>query len=246
MGTCFVIQPFDRGPFDKRFDEVVAPALQDAGLVPYRVDRDPMVSIPVNDIESGIRGSELCLADITTDNPNVWFELGFAIAEAKEVVLIRSQERTTRLPFDVQHRAIIQYKTQTPADLQQLRAQITQRATAMRQKMQELRKVPQLLPAEVVDGLSEPEIAALVSVTQNSMITSEVVDGRRVGDDMSRAGFTSLAIGLALKVLSDKGIVHHWESKDKWGNTSSQYSVAPKGAQWLLANQSNLDLRSKE
>ena len=74
MGTCFAIQPFDRGgQFDKRFEDVIAPAIIATGLEPYRVDRDPSVSIPIEDIESGIRTADICIAEITTDNPNVWF-----------------------------------------------------------------------------------------------------------------------------------------------------------------------------
>ena len=71
MAKCFVIQPFDSGIFDKRYDDVFAPAIQDAGLEPYRVDRDPSVSIPIDDIESGIQNSELCLAEITTVDSNL-------------------------------------------------------------------------------------------------------------------------------------------------------------------------------
>lgn len=77
---CFVIQPFDDGKFDKRFKDVFSPAILDAQLEPYRVDQDPRVSIPMEDIKKGIEESKLCLADITIDNPNVWFELGYAIA----------------------------------------------------------------------------------------------------------------------------------------------------------------------
>lgn len=87
MATCFVIQPFDRALFDKRYAEVFAPAISDAGLEPYRVDQDPSSSVPIQDIEAGIRGAVLCFAEITTDNPNVWFELGYAIAAGKSVVL---------------------------------------------------------------------------------------------------------------------------------------------------------------
>lgn len=80
MDRCFVIQPFDGGTFDARYEDIIAPAVSAAGLEAYRVDRDPNVSIPIQDIENGIRNSRLCLADITLDNPNVWFELGFAFA----------------------------------------------------------------------------------------------------------------------------------------------------------------------
>lgn len=47
MGTCFVIQPFDGGKFDKRFEDVFAPAIRQAGLEPYRVDRDPEATISI-------------------------------------------------------------------------------------------------------------------------------------------------------------------------------------------------------
>ena len=81
MPICFVIQPFDKGKFDKRFRDVFKPAIEAAELEPYRVDRDPGVSIPIEEIESSIANSAICLADITTDNPNVWFELGYALRE---------------------------------------------------------------------------------------------------------------------------------------------------------------------
>lgn len=32
MPICFVIQPFDSGRFDKRFDDVYKPAIEAAGL----------------------------------------------------------------------------------------------------------------------------------------------------------------------------------------------------------------------
>src|SRR5688500_4903361 len=101
MSNCFIIQPFDGGRFDKRFQDVFEPAVAESGLTPYRVDKDPNVTIPIEDIESNIRSAVVCLADITLDNPNVWFELGFAIASNKPVVLVCGDERTSRFPFDV-------------------------------------------------------------------------------------------------------------------------------------------------
>ena len=40
MGTCFVMQPFDRGVFDKRYEDIFAPAIIQAGLEPYRVNQE--------------------------------------------------------------------------------------------------------------------------------------------------------------------------------------------------------------
>lgn len=111
MPRCSVIKPFDKGPFDKRYDQVLVPAILAANLEPYRVDRDHSASIPVEQIESMIRDSDACLADITMDNPNVWYEVGFGFASGKEVVLVCSTRRETKYPFDVHHRNIIRYYT---------------------------------------------------------------------------------------------------------------------------------------
>ena len=82
MATCFVIQPFDGAKFDKRYTDIYKPAIEAAGLEAYRVDTDPGVQVPIDAIEKGIKQATICLADITTDNPNVWYELGFAFASA--------------------------------------------------------------------------------------------------------------------------------------------------------------------
>ncbi len=57
MGTCFVIQPFDGGKFDKRYKDVFAPAIRVTDLGPYRADHDPSVSIPIEDIQRGIENA---------------------------------------------------------------------------------------------------------------------------------------------------------------------------------------------
>src|ERR1019366_2079478 len=107
MPTCFVVQPFDKGPYDRRYKDLLEPAIRDAGLTPYRVDEDPSVVIPIDDIENRIRESEICLADVTTNNPNIWYEVGFAIANDKPVVFICLDPRPEPYPFDVRHRHVI-------------------------------------------------------------------------------------------------------------------------------------------
>jgi hypothetical protein len=52
MPNCFVIQPFDKGgPYDKRYRDVLKPAIEDAELTPYRVDEDPGTTVLIEDIE---------------------------------------------------------------------------------------------------------------------------------------------------------------------------------------------------
>jgi hypothetical protein len=61
MPTCFVIQPFDRNKYDKRFEDVYSPAILDAGLEPYRVDKDPSVDVPIDAIEEVFAGRRCAL-----------------------------------------------------------------------------------------------------------------------------------------------------------------------------------------
>ena len=100
--TCFMIQPFDNDVFDGRYYEIFKPAIEAnaKGLEVYRVDQDPNVSVPIKAIHNGIHDSVLCLADITTDNPNVWYEVGYAMALSKNIILICSDERKNKYPFD--------------------------------------------------------------------------------------------------------------------------------------------------
>lgn len=129
--TCFVIQPFDKGIFDKRNAELFAPAIRAAGLTPYRVDQDPGVYIPIQTIHEKISASQICLAEITTNNPNVWYELGFAIATGKQVVILSNQiERQGRFPFDIQHLLVVKYDDSTEEGRAALMQEISSRIKA--------------------------------------------------------------------------------------------------------------------
>jgi nucleoside 2-deoxyribosyltransferase len=99
-----------------------------------RVDRDPSAVIPIEEIEQGIRRADVCLADISLPNPNVWFEVGFAIAAGKPTVLVCSHDPARRFPFDIQHRAVITYRTESARDFDELRKQITDRLQAVLRK----------------------------------------------------------------------------------------------------------------
>ncbi len=243
MARCFVIQPFDSGPFDKRYDDVFSPAIRSAGLEPYRVDRDPAASVLIDEIEAGIRDSQLCLAEVTVDDPNVWFELGFAIAIPREVVLVCADERQTRFPFDVQHRNIIRYETEAPQDFTRLQTAITERISALLRKQENIAQVAEMSPMRDTGGLTQHEIVALVCVMEGSFLTDEGVSPWKVRNDMGKAGFTEIATGLAMKSLLRKEMLLVNPAQDEHGNRYSAYDVTRLGEDWLLANQDRLLLK---
>jgi hypothetical protein len=245
MPRCFVIQPFDNGPFDKRYKDIFAPAIVNAGLEPYRVDRDPSVSIPIEEIQAGIESSEICLAEISIDNPNVWFELGYAIASQREVVLVCSEDRKFHFPFDVQHRSIIKYSTESSSDFDQLRSQITAKLKALLDKKARLGQLAKMPSVARVEGLEQYEIAVLIAVAQQADNPDDGVSAYSVRQDMEKAGFTKLATTLGWKALLDKGMLSTSEDNDGYGDTFTVYKVTDKGMAWLFANQDKLTLKEE-
>lgn len=245
MGTCFVMQPFDKGVFDKRYEDIFLPAITAAGLEPYRVDRDPSVSIPIDEIQSGIKNADVCLAEITTDNPNVWFELGFAIASSKEVVLICSSERKTTFPFDIQHRNIIRYETGSPRDYDRLKEEITKRLRGVLEKRLTLGRIADINMPSIADteGLSQHELVALVIVAENIDPSSYNATTHQIRVDMESAGYTRIAVTLAISSLLEKGMIGYETETDSNGEEYFRYGVSPKGMKWLFTNQDKLVLR---
>lgn len=118
-GYCFVIQPFDKGKFDSRYRDIIKPAIESCGFDVYRVDEDYSVEIPISSIETKIKGASFVIAEITIDNPNVWFELGYALAHSKLVIMLCSDERKSNFPFDIRHRNILTYRTEAPSDFEE-------------------------------------------------------------------------------------------------------------------------------
>jgi nucleoside 2-deoxyribosyltransferase len=236
MPTCFVMQPFDNGPFDKRYEDVFAPAIKGAGLDPYRVDQDPKVSIPIQDIEAGIRESRICLAEITEDNPNVWFELGYAIACGKEVVLICSAQRKTKFPFDIQHRTIIKYATESPSDFVELQKKITSKIEAYLQKAEVLTNASEISRLTTFEGLDQHEVVALAAITQNLDHLEGYASIYQIKRDMESSGFTAVAATLALKRLVQKKFVTQDSLQDEHGDYYTGFSLTETGWNWVLEN----------
>ncbi|VVP34238.1 hypothetical protein [Pseudomonas fluorescens] len=245
MPHCFVMQPFDGGDFDHRYEDVFAPAIKAGGLEPYRVDQDPSVSIPIQDIEKGIRDSRLCLADISTDNPNVWFELGYAIATGKDVVLVCSEQRTTRFPFDVQHRTIIKYQTGSPRDFDALKLKITTKIEAFLQKEEALHTASAPSILKQIHGLDQNEIVALAAIGENILSPNDSVLAYQLKKDMEKAGFTNLATSMALHTLLKRGLISVDTGVDYDGDEYHIYSYTATGWDWMLENKQLFELRIK-
>jgi hypothetical protein len=242
--TCFVIQKFDRVHYDRLYDEIFDPAIRKADLIPYRVDRDPSASIPIDTIEQRISESAACLAEISEDNPNVWYELGYAIAREKPVCLVCTEARE-RFPFDVQHRQIIRYPTLAlPTDYKSLKDSITARLLAAISKGESLWRnvdaAKALSIAPSFDGLRPHELLALTIIFQYHYEGG--INVWTLTQDMEKGGYTKPATALALTGLKRKSLVEAREGEDGNGNLAMVWFVTELGEEWLVDNQHKLNL----
>ena len=242
MPICFVIQPFDSGKFDKRFHDIYKPAILAAGLEPYRVDNDPSVAVPIDTIEKGIKQAALCLADISADNPNVWYELGYAFASERPVVMVCSDDRKGKYPFDIQHRAIIPYMADSPSDFEKLKESLTQKLKALADRTEVLDRIAEETPVTPIQGLTGMETIVLAVVAGDAFVPEQAVSLYGAKAEAERAGVTNMGFNLALRKLVSKKFVVVAEIQDERGDVYSGIAITESGWQWIEANETRFVL----
>jgi hypothetical protein len=240
MPTCFVIQPFDGAKFDKRYRDIFQPAIVAADLLPYRVDHDDHADVLIEAIEAGIREASVCLADITTDNPNVWFELGFAIATAIPVVMVCSTERQgVKFPFDIQHRHIVRYTPESPTDFKTLEETLTKRLKAAVSKGEVQRQLREIDPVAPVAGLSAIEVTVLAVTASEVGNPDSSTRLEYILKGATRSSLTKVGASLALKRLMDKQFVEVVSDYD----SGDFAKITSAGWAWIDRNESKFTLR---
>ncbi len=97
-------------PFAKEFDNAyyfgIKQPIEHHRRKCERVDQDAFTGDVIERVKLRISSCELVIADITGNNPNVFYELGYADGAKKPVIVI-SQEQET--PFDLKSRRQIRY-----------------------------------------------------------------------------------------------------------------------------------------
>lgn len=98
---AFVVMQFT-DEYNRLYSDIIKPICEDEfGYECIRGDELYFGGTPIlNDITNSIKGASIIIADITPDNPNVFYEVGFSHALNKPTILISDKERS-RLPFDI-------------------------------------------------------------------------------------------------------------------------------------------------
>lgn len=110
---CFVIMPisdtegYDKGHFNRVYEHLIKPACEQAGFIPVRADDTSKANMIIIDILQKILDCDMAICDLSSRNPNVFYELGIRQAFNKKTVLIKDNK--TERPFDISGLRTLEY-----------------------------------------------------------------------------------------------------------------------------------------
>lgn len=113
---AFITMPFAE-EFENVYDFGIRMPVEEYQLQPIRTDKQFFSGPIIEEVKKRILESRLVIADISTSNPNVMFELGFAEGCGKSTVIICQLGK--ELPFDVAGMNIIYYNPHILRELNQ-------------------------------------------------------------------------------------------------------------------------------
>lgn len=194
---CFVLMPFGKKPdsagstvdFDAVYRELIVPAVEEAGLQPLRADEEMTGGIIHKPMFERLILCPYAVADLTTANANVFYELGLRHAVRPwSTVLIFSEGG--RLPFDVSHLRAFRYQLTaegTPENLETARKALVERLREAREP------TPDSPVFQLVEGMRPPEIDRLKTdvfrdrVRYSTQMKEQLAVARKQGVDALRS-----------------------------------------------------------
>lgn len=144
---CFVIMPisdvdgYPKGHFNRVYDYIIVPACKQEGYEPIRADATSKSNVIIVDILRNILECDMAICDLSSRNPNVFYELGFRQAFNMKTVLMKDDQ--TDRPFDVSTIRSINYESSLRIDL--VNKAITELTKALKETNEMSEKEPNSL-----------------------------------------------------------------------------------------------------
>ncbi|HXH91939.1 MAG TPA: nucleoside 2-deoxyribosyltransferase [Thermoanaerobaculia bacterium] len=196
--VVFVLMPFDAA-FNDVYLLAIKQACLDAGAHAQRVDEQIYQETILQRVYDEIRSADLIVAEMTGRNPNVFYEVGYAHALGKKVILITSEVED--IPFDLTYYPHIVYRGRMAVLREELARRITFLAAQRKAERPRKRKStrgapgPSILNGESSEGIDHTPAKASVAVALTSNVSERASDFRDVvpevalTDELSRISF---------------------------------------------------------
>ena len=231
---CFVLMPFGTKPgpsgmlidFDAVYQNLIQPAVEAACLEPLRADEEKVGGIIHKPMFERLILCPFAIADLTTANANVYYELGVRHA-FKPFSTVQIIAEGSRLPFDVQMLRTIPYTLGADGVPEPTKARAT--SAAITTFLKEARKGAKDSPIfQLIDGIPVPNLEHLkTDVFRNNVDYSEQVKAkladargskkadavRAVAKELGKIG--DLDTGVAIDLMLSYRAVSAWEDMVK-------------------------------
>jgi len=124
-----MVMPFGPEELQIVYDDFVKPVVElRCGLNCVRGDDMFGSDVIMEDVLAAIRRAKVVLADLTGQNPNVFYEVGIAHASGTPVLLLT--QSLNDVPFDLRHRRMLVYEY-SPHGCKRLESQLEEHLSQM-------------------------------------------------------------------------------------------------------------------
>ncbi|MGB5987383.1 MAG: TRAFs-binding domain-containing protein, partial [Desulfobacterales bacterium] len=215
LPLCFILMPFGRKPnlsgqlvdFDAVYRQLIAPAVSQVGLEAIRADQELAGGIIQKPMFERLLLCPFAVADLTTANANVLYELGIRHAARPWSTVPIFAADGTRLPFDVSDLRALPYslsRAGLPCDLERDKAALVKRLRAARSAAadQPLTDSPIF---QLVNGY--PDITAQISSDKTDVFRDQVRYSQELKNRLAEARKRGVDALRSLEAeLSEEGI----------------------------------------
>lgn len=244
--TCFVIQSFDDGMFDRRYRETIRPALVKANVEPQRADEILGLNPVIEKIERAIESASICVAEVSENNPNVWLELGYALALDRPTVILCDKAFRQKLPFDVQHRPIVFYRADSRSGFEELERNIVKYIENELKSAKRISRAPVLKPGSEGESVLDNYEIAILS-TAFSFWPSNIggINSWDLERKINQEGFEKVTTALGVTSLISIGLLEEKLVLNQDDYEEKYYCVTKRGIEWLQNNKNLLDIKKE-
>jgi hypothetical protein len=210
---AFVLMPFDT-EFTAIYEQLIKPSLEVVGYEVARADSFLHQQNILRDIVKGIATADLIIAEVTTPNPNVFYELGICHGLRKPTVLLT--QSIDEVPFDLRGYRVQVYSTQFH--------EIDILKDALRKIGESHRRQEIEFGSPVIDFLSADDIpgqSTLIVEAEEDTKPMEMEQGRRGLVEAAQAMKDLLAIVSKLVPDVNKSISRVNDQVERFGQASN-------------------------
>jgi hypothetical protein len=203
--TVFVIMPFSTN-LQWVYEEIIIPACRAINVGVTRADDILHQRNVLRDIVEGLVYSDLIIADLTDNNPNVYYELGAAQALMRPVIILT--QSIDSLPFDLRSHRIMKYSN----DREKSKDYVARLTTTL----QETLKVTIETSSPIAEYFPTPFSARLIQANRHAKPIGEMYLFKN-GSDATIIGRGELHLGLTIEPSYPIKTINWGSAVTGWG-----------------------------